>query len=274
MLTYTVYSEAGGVGKTTTAANLLQSHADHGHNVLGIDLDPQHGSLTYLLGIDTERDHDGDNLVRHLIGHPRGDLADVIHSTEFGIDVIPSHNMLEDLQQLLREADERSDEPFDRTDRLRQVLVENDIPETYDVVVVDPPATAGYHLYNAVAATRSLVIPVEATAKGIESIRGLGDIVDGMESQLDINIGVLAVTPVGVGTTKDQTKYLADIRDLGYKAPVAIRERSSLFDGCWDKHCTASYYVDNYRSSKRDHEIQTLEKIDRLATELEEVTHL
>jgi chromosome partitioning protein len=274
MLTYTVYSEAGGVGKTTTAANLSQAHADHGHNVLGIDLDPQHGSLTYLLGIDTERDHDGDNLVRHLIGHPQGDFEDLVHSTEFGIDVIPSHNMLEDLQRLLREADERADEEFDRTDQLRQVLIENNVQDDYDVIVVDPPATAGYHLYNGVAATRSLVIPVEATAKGIESIRGLSNIVDGMESQLEINIGVLAVTPVGVGTTKDQTKYLGDLRDLGYNAPVAIRERSSLFDGCWDQQCTAQYYVNNHRTTKREHEMQTLDKIDQLATELEEVTHL
>ncbi len=44
MLAYSTYSEAGGVGKTTTAANLAVAHARAGLKPLVIPLDPQEGN--------------------------------------------------------------------------------------------------------------------------------------------------------------------------------------------------------------------------------------
>lgn len=275
MLAYTTYSEAGGVGKSTLASNLAEAHADRDRDVLAIDLDPQNGSLTYLLGADAPRD-DGaaDNIARHLIDRPKGPLEELILETEHGFDLIPSHNMLESLGNLLSRAAEMADdlgEEFARYDRLRTVLLEAGIPDRYDTIIVDPPATAGPQLYNGVAATRSLVIPVEPTGKGMQSIEGLTDVVTGLESELGINVGVLGVVPMGVGRTADQERYLQRIRELGYDAPVAIRERSSLMEGCWHQQCTAWHYVDEHRDRRRDHETETLEKLADLARHVEEV---
>ncbi|RZH67848.1 ParA family protein [Natrinema altunense] len=278
MLTYTTYSEAGGVGKSTIGAALLEAHASHGLDVLAIDMDQQNGSLTYLLDVDAPRgDSQADNIVRHLIDRPKGPFQDLIHETEYGFDLIPSHNMLENLEDLLNRAQRMADDlgegdEFDPYDRLRRVLLESGIPEEYDVIVVDPPATAGPHLYNAVSATRSLVIPVEPTGKGMQSVLGLEELVDGLEDRLEAEIGVLSAVPNGVGRTSDQERYLTEIRDRGYPAPVAIRERSSLFEGCWDQQCPPRRYVEAYRDRQREHEMATLEKIDRLATEIEEVS--
>ena len=276
MLTYTTYSEAGGVGKTTLASNLADAHRQHDRNVLVIDLDPQNGSLTYLLGVDAPRDdRNADNIARHLIDRPKGTFEDLILETPFGFDLVPSHNMLENLADLLARASSMADdlgEEFERHDQLRQVLLDAGIPEKYDTIVVDPPATAGPHLYNAIGATRSLVIPLEPTGKGIQSIEGLQDVVQGFEETVGVTVGVLAVVPNGVGRTTDQQRYLTRIRELGYDAPVAIGERSSLFEGCWDKQTTAFAYVDKYRSRKRDHEMETLEQLHDLASHLEEVS--
>ena len=152
MLTYTTYSEAGGVGKTTLASNLAAAHTEQGRDVLVIDLDPQQGSLTYLLDIPVSRDDDeADNIARHLIDHPRGDFPDLIQETPFEFDVVPSHNMLENLPQLLTQAQEMAEnlgDDFSPNDQLRQVLADANIPNEYDTVIVDPPATAGPHLYN------------------------------------------------------------------------------------------------------------------------------
>ena len=276
MLTYTTYSEAGGVGKTTLASNLADAHGQHDRDVLVIDLDPQNGSLTYLLGVDAPReDSNADNIARHLIDRPKGAFEDLILETPFGFDLVPSHNMLENLADLLGRAAsmaEDLDEEFERHDQLRQVLLNADIPEKYDTIVVDPPATAGPHLYNAIGATRSLVIPLEPTGKGMQSIEGLQDVVQGFEETVGVTVGVLAVVPNGVGRTTDQQRYLTRIRELGYDAPVAIGERSSLFEGCWDKQTTAFAYVNEYRSRKRDHEMETLEQLHELASHLEEVS--
>ncbi|MDB2294205.1 ParA family protein [Halorubrum ezzemoulense] len=276
MLTYTTYSEAGGVGKTTLASNLADAHGQHDRDVLVIDLDPQNGSLTYLLGVDAPRDDsNADNIARHLIDRPKGAFEDLILETSFRFDLVPSHNMLENLADLLARAAsmaEDLDEEFERHDQLRQVLLNADIPEKYDTIVVDPPATAGPHLYNAIGATRSLVIPLEPTGKGMQSIEGLQDVVQGFEDTVGVTVGVLAVVPNGVGRTTDQQRYLTRIRELGYDAPVAIGERSSLFEGCWDKQTTAFAYVNEYRSRKRDHEMETLDQLHELASHLEEVS--
>lgn len=276
MLTYTTYSEAGGVGKTTLASNLADAHAQHGRDVLAIDLDPQQGSLTYLLDIDAPRDDsNADNIARHLIDRPDGPFTGLIHETSFGFDVVPSHNMLENLNNLLTRAEGFAadlEEEFNPNDRLRRVLSEAGAPDEYDTIIVDPPATAGPHLYNAVAATRSLVIPVEPTGKGMQSIEGLEDVVMNLEQQLEFDVGVLAVVPNGIGQTSDREQYLERIHDLGYDAPVAIRDRSSLFEGCWAQRCTAFHYVENHRSQRRDYEVKTLEKIRDLAQHIEEVS--
>jgi len=61
MLTYSTYSEAGGVGKTTTAANLAVAHARAGLKPLVVPLDPQDGDLSRLFGVDDQRTDSVDN---------------------------------------------------------------------------------------------------------------------------------------------------------------------------------------------------------------------
>jgi chromosome partitioning protein len=274
MLAYTIYSEAGGVGKTTLAASLATAHADHGRDVLAIDLDPQQGSLTYLLGVDAPRnDGDADNIARHLIDRPLGPFADIVQKTDYGFDLVPNHDMLENLPSLLSRAEEMAEdlgEYFAPNERLFEVLVDAGVMEDYDTIVVDPPATAGPQLYNAIHATRSLVVPVEPTGKGMQSVEGLEDVVINLQDSLDIDIGVMAVIPNGIGSTSDQQKYLERIRDLGFDAPVAIADRSSLFEGCWDTQLPAAYYVQEVRSAY-DYEEETLAQLDELATHIEEV---
>lgn len=274
MLSYTIYSEAGGVGKTTLAASLATAHAEHGRDVLAIDLDPQQGSLTYLLGVKAPRgDGDADNIARHLIDRPLGSFDEIIESTDAGFDIIPNHDMLENLPNLLNRAEEMAEdlgEHFAPNERLFEVLVDGGIMNNYDTLIIDPPATAGPHLYNAIHATRSLVVPVEPTGKGMQSVEGLEDVVLNLSESLDIDIGVLAVIPNGVGSTTDQAKYLERIRDLGFDAPVAIAERSSLFEGCWDKQHPPAHYVDEVRSAY-DYEEETLAQLDTLAGHVEEV---
>jgi len=272
MLTYTTYSEAGGVGKTSLSANLARAHADHGHRVLVVDLDPQDGCLSYLLGVaDGRDDEDADTLVHHMID--RGDDFDELVRTTEGIDIVPSHNMLERLGDLLEKAAsiaEQTGESFSKYSRLRHVLAANDVPEKYDVLIVDPPATSGPHLYNAIHATRSLVIPVEPSGKGGESITGLESVVAGIESNLDINVGVLATVVNRFEGTNDQQAVLNEVENMPYPNPVTLRKRSSLFEGCWSQQCTAFRYVEEYRDREREHERETLDKLDELATYLEE----
>lgn len=273
MLTYAPVSEAGGVGKTTTAATLAVSHARAGHRVLAIDMDTQNGSLTYLFGPEYDRgDSDVDNLVRHLVGRPQGNFEDLTHEVEAGVDLVPSHNMLEDLHEfLLNEKDqaERLGESFSMYHQLQRVLREANVRDEYDVVIVDSAGKAGPILYNALVAVRNVVIPFEATAKGQESIEGLDDLVEGLEANIGVDVGVLAVVPIGYKDTRDQREVLGELRESGFPVPVVIGERGSLMEGSWKQQCSPYAYVEEHRSREREYELETLNQFDELARELE-----
>jgi cellulose biosynthesis protein BcsQ len=273
MLTYTPVSEAGGVGKTTTAATLAASHARAGHDVLTIDLDTQNGSLTYLYGPDYDRgDPEVDNIVRHMVDRSHGDFYDLTHEVDHGIDLIPSHNMLEDLHEFLlneKEQAERFGDSYSMYHQLHRVLKEANVRDEYDVIIVDSAGKAGPILYNALVAVRNVVIPFESTAKGQESIEGLDDLVDGLEENLAVDVGVLSVVPIGYKDTRDQREILENLRESGFPVPVVIGERGSLMEGCWKQQCSPYTYVEEHRDRKRDYEMETLQQFDELARHLE-----
>jgi len=269
MLAYSTYSEAGGVGKTTTAANLAVAHARAGLKPLVVPLDPQDGDLSRLFGVDDQRTESVDNIVRHMIRRPKGEFDDLVRSVE-GVDIVPEHNMLSDMAEYLqREKDqaEAMGEAFGMHAQLLRVLREAGVPDTYDVLICDPPATEGPHLYNSIHATRSLVIPVEPSAKGRAAVKGLESLVAGLEDQLDVEVGVMAAIPIGVKNTRDQQAILDEIQ---YTIPEIIGERASLMEGCWMKQCSAFRYVRDHRDRRRDYEIETLAQFDRIARYLEE----
>lgn len=273
MLSYTVYSEAGGVAKSTLSFNLAVAHRRAGLDVLVVPLDPQDGDLSYLANVDADRaDDEADYLARHLVNRGKGDFRDLIRTNEDGIDIVPEHNRLEDLGSFLeREADQRADfgESFPKHTQLLRVLREADIADDYDVLIVDPPATAGPHLYNAISATQNLVLPVEPSGKGQASIRGLEALVDGLSEELDIDVGVFAAVPNRVKGTTDQEAIIEEIEAMGFDVPVVIGDRTALFEGCWRKRCSAFRYVQVHRDRRRDYELETLAKLDKLARHIE-----
>jgi len=277
-LTYAPVSEAGGVGKTTTAATLAVAHSRAGLDVLAIDLDSQNGSLTYLFGPENydRGDPTVDNLVRHLAGRPKGPLEDLTIEVEAGVDLIPSHNLMEDLEELLlteKQQAENLGESYSMYHQLHRVLSDAGVTENYDVIITDTGGEAGPALSNALVAVQNVLIPVEATAKGRQAVAGLDDLVDGLES-IGVEVGVLAVLPIRYKQTNDQEEMLNELQAEGFDIPVVIGERSSLLEGCWNQQCSPYHYVEEHRSQTRDYEIETLRQFDTLARHLEKTAGL
>lgn len=146
---YTIATQKGGTGKTTTAAALAQAAAYKGKTVLAIDLDPQ-GNLSYCLAADDNQPGSYDL----LHGAP---AADVIQTTPQGIDVIAASP---DLQT------ETSGTGTAR--RLQKAL--EPVKDKYDIIIIDTPATAGELQYNALQAADRVIIPLEADAYNLQSL--------------------------------------------------------------------------------------------------------
>ncbi len=91
-----VFNQKGGVGKTTTALNLLAAVAQHKSRPLGIDLDPQ-GHLSHIFGVQPRL---ADDSVYGFFMRQRP-LDDIAQFTKSGVILCPSHLELAKLDSLL-----------------------------------------------------------------------------------------------------------------------------------------------------------------------------
>lgn len=267
MLAYTVYSEAGGVGKTTLAANLAKAEVRAGRDVLVVDLDTQAASISHLLDVAPDR---GDQLRREITGAPDCNRENLIKSSE-GIDIMPARNVFEyAAAQRPYQAQSLTEPGYSWQSSRRLLGVLGDVEKSYDTLIVDPPASADTALRNAIFTTRHVVIPFEPSGKGYESVQGLARVITDLKAQLNINVNALALVPNRFKGLKDQERLLTELREDGWELPVILRERASLLEGCWSEQCTAFKYVEEHRERKRDHELETLEKFDDLAARIRE----
>lgn len=290
MITPVVYSESGGTYKTTMTANLAVALNRMGLDVLVLDLDPQEGNLTTLFDVGEHRsDPDADNLVKHILEQPDGEFTDLIETSDEGIDIVPSHDMLGDFTSNLEQKisyetsmQNINRDEYPRYELLHRLLWEEEaLHEEYDAVLIDPNARAEDLLYNAIFALRTLVAPVKPAGKGNLSLDGLEELVGNMEQQLDIQIGLSCVVPSGVGQTNAHRQYKQQFEDTdAFATPVAIADRESLMDAMWEARGSAfkvveerwkTFEQDGEMVSEpgqrriRDREIDTLTKLYQLA---------
>ena len=151
---YTIATQKGGTGKTTTAAVIAQAAAHAGKKALAIDLDPQ-GNLTFALAADARRAGSYDL----LHGTP---AADVIQHSPQGLDVISASL---DLQT------ESSGKGTAR--RLQEAL--EPLKRKYGIITIDTPAKAGELQYNALQAADRLIIVLEADSFSLQSLYQIAD---------------------------------------------------------------------------------------------------
>jgi len=156
-----IAQQKGGVGKTTTAANIAVVLARNGARVLIVDTDPQF-ALTRQLGLEVRSL--GANLVDVLAG--RAAVGDATVAGVHGLDVIPAARELAGVEMSL--VGEVGRELFLR-DALHPTL------EAYEHVVIDTPPNLGLLTVNALVCADRVLAPVsaedEASLHGIVELR-------------------------------------------------------------------------------------------------------
>jgi len=262
MIHVVVYSESGGTFKTSTTANLAVALRRMGLDVLVIDLDPQTGNLTSLFDVGEHRDDaDADNIVRHILERPKGGFEDLIETSDEGVDVLPSHDMLGDFTSNLEQkiTYEAQMEGMDRDEYPRYELMydllwnQEQIQDKYDAVLVDPNARAEDVLYNAIYAMRTLVAPVKPSGKGSFSLDGLDELVGNMQDDLGIEVGLSCVVPQAVGQTNAHKRYCEQFEASdAYDTPVAIDDRESMMDAMWDANGSAFKVIEERWKTPRN----------------------
>lgn len=166
-------NQKGGVGKTTTCANLAAALSQDGTAVLAIDCDPQ-GNLTQALGPDP----DALPLTLYNVLVEKEPLANVILTPILGqksLALVPSNLDL-------AAADHQLAGSVARETRLRLVL-EPFLPH-YQYILLDCPPALGLLTLNALTAATEVIVPVDM---GIFSLRGVAKLRDTITEVRTVN---------------------------------------------------------------------------------------
>lgn len=265
----TLWSESGGVGKTTLATNTAAALGRRGADVLVVDLDPQLGSLTDHVGYGELKTGDRDHLGDVLLAEDRDASHLVVDAGAF--DLIPSHEGLANIESEMAARGTNL-----REFRLRSALTP--LAGEYDYFLIDPPATLNVLVDNALVAARDVVIPIELTRKGSVSIDGLEDTLDSMQRGFqtfdeDFRLGILAVVPNEVGDSNIYREVREQLETDGKPVtPFGIRKRDVLKQA-WQAQMDLFTFADSSETRDlRDYEKDLLDQFEAVARIVEEGT--
>ena len=159
-------NQKGGVGKTTSSINLSASLAVLGKKVLLIDLDPQGNTTT---GVGINKGEIERSIYDVLIGECK--ITEAIIKTRYkNLYVIPATINLAGLEYELIEKS-HSDANFKKGEQLKISLM--DIKDSFDFIILDCPPSLSLITTNALAASNSVIIPVQCEFFALEGITQL-----------------------------------------------------------------------------------------------------
>lgn len=155
-----IVNRKGGVGKTATVQALGAGLKQKGKRVLFIDLDSQ-ANLSYGMGADPE----APTSLNVLTGEATAKEA--IQQTMQG-DIIPASALLATADALISETGKEY--------RLKEAL--STVKKGYGYILIDTPASLGILTINALTASNSALIPVQADAYSLQGIAQINDTVN------------------------------------------------------------------------------------------------
>jgi chromosome partitioning protein len=176
-----VANQKGGVGKTTTAVNLAAFLGVSERPTLLIDMDPQANAGSGL-GINISKDG-GYSVYEVLIDDMQVEQC-VVNTQVPGLDLLPSHQRLvgaevELVSMMAREL------------RLRRAL--EPVKSKYDYIIIDCPPSLGLLTVNSLAASDSVMIPVQCEYYALEGLSQLLNAIDLVQKNLNPQLSIEGV---------------------------------------------------------------------------------
>jgi len=174
---YCMFNQKGGVGKTTSCANLCAAVAMRGKKVLAVDFDAQ-SNLTSGLNIDKRKLKKS---VYNVLMND-ADIKEVILPTGVeNLDILPATIDLSGAEVELANIPQR------------EIVLRNSLREvagSYDYVLIDCPPSLGLLSINGLTAADGVIIPIQCEYYALEGVSQLINTVNlvkkGLNSSLEI----------------------------------------------------------------------------------------
>jgi len=175
---YAVVNQKGGVGKTTTAANLSAALADKQKKVLVIDLDAQ-ANLSAHFGVIRQEDDETPSMYDVLRGSAK--LAEVVVPVREYLSAAPA-------SLLLSAADLELGGVIGRESLLRKAL--KSVHDSYDYIVIDCPPSLGLLSLNGLVAATRVIVPVQSEFLALHGVRQLLDTIDQVRTAYNPSLAI------------------------------------------------------------------------------------
>ncbi len=174
-----VINQKGGVGKTTTTANLGAAAARAGSRVLLIDLDPQ-GHLSLHFGAELSDDQPSvyDVLTDSM------PIQEVALNVRDGVTLVPADIDLAGAETELVTV-------TGREVLLREAL--EALEDDYDCLLIDAPPSLGVLTVNALVAANEVMIPLQAHFLALQGLSRLLDTVTLVRPRINPNLTVSGI---------------------------------------------------------------------------------
>ncbi|OED86692.1 ParA family protein [Vibrio breoganii] len=172
-----IANQKGGVGKTTTCVNLAASMAATKRSVLVIDLDPQ-GNATMASGVDK---YQVETTAYDLLVEETPFAEVVTRSTTGGYDLIAANGDVTAAEIKLMEV-------FAREVRLKNAL--SGVRDQYDFIFIDCPPSLNLLTINAMAASDSILVPMQCEYFALEGLTALMDTISKLAAVVNENLKI------------------------------------------------------------------------------------
>lgn len=215
-----IANQKGGVGKTTTCVNLTAALTQFGKKVLLADCDPQ-GNATSGMGVEKNT---LPGTYEALISGK--DVFECISHTPYG-DVIPAGRNLAAASIELAEVETREH-------TLRNILLQ--LYTDYDYILIDCPPSLELLTVNALAASNSVLIPMQCEYYALEGIADLMNSIKLCKRRLNQRLEVEGIlltmydsrTNLSVQVANELRKYLPNkVYDTCIPRSVRLSEAPS-----------------------------------------------